>query len=112
MHAINLLSGAPLDATLLQLIYTTAMGFLFAAVYLRTNNLLIIIGHFVINFSGVLQDMGIDPEKVTGHVSAGDDVRKALIAIAVASGIVFVFAMIYLRKMKLAEVNDLNLNIK
>ena len=38
-----------------------------------------IIGHFVINFSGVLQDMGIDPEKVTGHVSAGDDVRKALI---------------------------------
>ncbi|HDR3347235.1 TPA: CPBP family intramembrane metalloprotease [Bacillus cereus] len=113
VHAINLLSGAPLDATLLQLIYTTAMGFLFAAVYLRTNNLLIpIIGHFVINFSGVLQDMGIDPEKVTGHVSAGDDVRKALIAIAVASGIVFVFAMIYLRKKKLAEVNDLNLNIK
>ena len=41
VHAINLLSGAPLDATLLQLIYTTAMGFLFAAVYLRTNNLLI-----------------------------------------------------------------------
>ncbi|MFH4325388.1 CPBP family intramembrane glutamic endopeptidase, partial [Acinetobacter baumannii] len=71
VHAINLLSGARLDATLLQLIYTTAMGFLFAAVYLRTNNLLIpIIGHFVINFSGVLQDMGIDPEKVTGHVSA------------------------------------------
>ncbi|MGA5695667.1 hypothetical protein [Bacillus cereus] len=81
--------------------------------YLRTNNLLIpIIGHFVINITGSLQDMGIDPEEVMGHVSAGNDVEAALIAITVASGIVFVFAMIYLRKKKLAEVNNLNLNIK
>lgn len=113
VHALNLLAGAPLDATLLQFVYATALGFLFAAVYLRTNNLLIpIIGHFVINFSGKLQDIGIDPEEVTGHVSAGDNVGVALIAITVASGIAFVFAMIYLRKKKLAEVNDLNLNIK
>ncbi|MFZ7624855.1 hypothetical protein ACO1C4_22610 [Bacillus cereus] len=93
-------------------LYTTAMGFLFAAViknkqYINTNY-----RSLRDKFQWCITRYGHRSKKVTGHVSAGDDVRKALIAIAVASGIVFVFAMIYLRKMKLAEVNDLNLNIK
>jgi membrane protease YdiL (CAAX protease family) len=38
-HIVNLLNGAPLGETLLQIVYATAAGFLFTAIFLRGGSL-------------------------------------------------------------------------
>ncbi|MEB8736452.1 CPBP family intramembrane metalloprotease [Bacillus cereus] len=112
-HAPNMLAGQALDATIQQLLYTLAMGFFFAALYLRTNNLLIpIIGHFVINIVSELQELGVDLTQVANEATEETNNLTAFIAIGVASLILIIFSLIYLRKKKHSEVTVLNLNIK
>jgi membrane protease YdiL (CAAX protease family) len=54
-HALNLLSGANVGATLLQIGAAMALGFMFAALALRTHTiLLLIVAHGLINFFGFL----------------------------------------------------------
>ena len=49
-HVVNLLNGADLLPTLLQICYATAAGFLFTVIFLRSGNLLpCIVTHSVIN---------------------------------------------------------------
>jgi membrane protease YdiL (CAAX protease family) len=54
-HALNLLSGANVVATLLQIGAAMALGFMFAALALRTHTILpLIVAHGLINFFGFL----------------------------------------------------------
>jgi membrane protease YdiL (CAAX protease family) len=54
-HALNLLSGANVGATLLQVGETLALGFMFAALALRTQTILpLIVAHGLIDFFGFL----------------------------------------------------------
>jgi membrane protease YdiL (CAAX protease family) len=54
-HSLNLLFGANLGATLLQIGYTLALGFMFAALALRTHTiLLLIVAHSLTDFFGFL----------------------------------------------------------
>lgn len=53
-HAINLLMGAPLVATLLQLVYASAVGFCYTAIFLASGSIwLCIISHAVVNSCSV-----------------------------------------------------------
>ncbi len=53
-HAVNLLLGAPLADTLLQLLYASAVGFLFTAVFYVGGSILPCIAvHIVVNATGV-----------------------------------------------------------
>ena len=49
-HIVNLLSGAPLPDTLLQIAYATAIGYLFIVIFLKSGSIVpCIIAHCVIN---------------------------------------------------------------
>jgi membrane protease YdiL (CAAX protease family) len=49
-HIVNLLNGAPLTATLLQIAYATAIGYLFIVIFLKSGSLVpCIIAHCFIN---------------------------------------------------------------
>jgi len=49
-HIVNLLNGAPLGATLLQIVYAAAVGFLFTVLFMRSGSLLLPIAvHGVFN---------------------------------------------------------------
>ncbi|WP_227590944.1 CPBP family intramembrane glutamic endopeptidase [Bacillus mycoides] len=110
-HAPNILAGQALDATMQQLLYAAAAGFFFAAIYLRTNNLLIpIIAHFVVNIVSELQELGVDLTQVVNETTQETDNLVAFIVIGVASLILITFSLVYLRKKKLAEVLEFNLN--
>ena len=39
-HIVNLLNGAPLSSTLLQIVYAVALGFLFTIIFLKTKSLI------------------------------------------------------------------------
>lgn len=49
-HIVNLLTGAPLLDTLLQVVYATAIGYLFITIFLKTGSIVpCIIAHCIIN---------------------------------------------------------------
>ena len=75
MHLLNLLFGADLGATLLQLAYATAMGFGFAAVAMRTGVLWpLIVIHALIDLAGFATSAGT----VVTSVTSTDIVISAL----------------------------------
>ena len=54
-HIVNLLNGAPVFTTLLQIIYATAAGFLFTMIFLKTGSILpCILCHCAVNIVGTL----------------------------------------------------------
>lgn len=69
-HIINLLSGADLISTLLQIAYATAAGFLFTIIFHKSGSLLpCIITHSVMNATSVFAcDMGLIMEIITASV--------------------------------------------
>ncbi|MFJ6003816.1 lysostaphin resistance A-like protein [Arthrobacter sp. NPDC092385] len=81
MHSLNLLFDADPAATLLQVVYATAMGFGFAAVTLRTGVLWpLIVVHTVIDFTGF----------ATSERTVRTDVTPTDIVIGVLYTVVFV----------------------
>lgn len=53
LHFINLTTGAPFNITLLQVLYSTAIGFLYGAAYARSRNILaLMITHSMIDIVG------------------------------------------------------------
>jgi len=61
-HIINLLNGAELLPTLLQLVYATAVGFAFTVFVLKTGSLIpCIICHAIVNASSVF---GVEPDSL------------------------------------------------
>ena len=68
-HIVNLLSGAPVGETLLQIVYATAAGFLFTVIFLRSGSLWsCIITHSAVNAFSV----------VAGPQSAGLKIAAAV----------------------------------
>ncbi len=56
-HIVNLLSGAPLFDTLMQVIYASAVGFCFTALFYCCDSIIpCIVSHIVVNASGVFID--------------------------------------------------------
>ena len=79
-HIVNLLNGAPLGETLLQIVYATAAGFLFTAIFLRGGSLWpCILTHSAVNSLSV----------IAGPQSAGLQISSAvcLTAVSVLYGI-------------------------
>ncbi len=75
-HIVNLLGGAPVGETLLQIVYATAAGFLFTAIFLRGGSLWpCIITHSAINSLSV----------IAGTQSAGLQVASAVFLTVVSS---------------------------
>lgn len=106
IHAANLLVGADVNQTILQLIYSFALGALFAAVYLRTGNLLVLIFfHSFIDFVGFLT-----PEiSQTGGVltTATSIFAPYNLAYIVISVILLILAFYYVRSEKRGEIMEL-----
>lgn len=67
-HIVNLLGGAPVVDTLLQIVYATAIGFLFTVIYYKSKNLLpCIIAHSTIN---ALSCFAVDTSQTVNTVVA------------------------------------------
>jgi membrane protease YdiL (CAAX protease family) len=67
-HIVNLLSGAELFSTLLQIAYATAIGFMYTAIFYKGKSLVpCIISHAVINMTGVF---AIKPDNTAETISA------------------------------------------
>ena len=59
-HIVNLLNGAKLLPTLMQIVYATAIGFLFTIIFVKSGSIIpCIISHAFINLTSVI---GVEPE--------------------------------------------------
>lgn len=97
-HLVNLLSGADLGATLVQVGYATALGFAFAAVALRTGVLWpLIIIHALMDVAGFLT---VDETASTG-TSATDVVLPAVYAVGFA-----VYGALVLRALRASQGDE------
>jgi len=68
-HLINLLFGADLFSTILQVIYTSCIGIALAYIYVKTKNLLpCILGHYFINTFGQIFFMGDFPNIINNSL--------------------------------------------
>lgn len=84
-HAVNIFSGADTTTTLFQILYSTGMGFLFGAIYIRTANIWIpIILHSLSDFIFFLRS---GAQASGGVLSNSTD--------SLAGVILFVYAMLY-----------------
>lgn len=76
-HAVNLLLGAPLLSTLLQLVYAAAVGFCYTAIFLACGSLLpCILSHALVNSLSVF----------TVQPDVGTEVAIALVVTVIALG--------------------------
>ncbi len=67
-HIVNLLNGAMVAETLLQICYATAIGFLFTIIFHKTNNLYpCIIAHGIVNS---LSAFGVERDVMYGTITA------------------------------------------
>lgn len=71
-HAVNLLTGAPVFDTLLQLVYATAVGFCFTAVFLASGSIWpCILAHVFVNATSVIAvDRGVGLQLTTAAVQS------------------------------------------
>jgi membrane protease YdiL (CAAX protease family) len=80
-HIVNLLNGAELFSTLLQIVYATAIGFMYTAVFYKGKSLVpCIISHAVINMTSVFAASRDDSTRILPTV--------ALIVISIGYGVV------------------------
>lgn len=81
IHLVNLLSGAPIDGTIVQIVAAFGIGVIFAAIYLRTGNILYCI--FIHTVTDILCVMvvGTTEEGIIQSVSTYDMVTSIIIGI-------------------------------
>ncbi len=94
-HSVNLLAGADPMQTLLQVIYATALGLTFAAIYLRTGNIWITI--FIHTLTDFTSYIALDTQEA-GGVLADKAEMATIIGLSVLSVIFFINALIAFRK--------------
>jgi len=102
MHLSNLLGGAPLDETLLQIFYAFAFGVLFAAVYVRCKNIwAVVLLHAFFDFCSSA------PEILTPVVASEINLTdtNSLIIIAVVSVVAVCIGLFLIRKSKMADIS-------
>ncbi len=70
-HIINLLNGAALIPTLLQICYATAIGYLFVIIFHKTKSIIpCIVTHIVINVTSILSVEGVTYTYMTPMITA------------------------------------------
>ncbi len=93
MHVFNVFSGAGLSATLLQVVYTTLTGMMWAAVLILTKNIWIVVSlHTLYNMSGLFFP-------TLGQVTGQWDIWTVTITIIISLG-ALLFYMYHIVKMK------------
>ena len=102
MHLSNLLGGAPLDETLLQVFYAFAFGVLFAAVYVRCKNIwAVVLLHAFFDFCSSAPEI-LTPV-VALEINSTD--TNSLIVIAVVSVAAVCIGLFLIRKSKMADIS-------
>lgn len=101
IHGGNILVGADPVQTLMQVIYATGLGLTFAAIYLRTGNIWIMI--FVHTFTDFVSYMGLSSQE-SGGVLADKADMVTIIYLSILSVIFFVNAFVAFRKSKREEI--------
>ncbi|MBP5262273.1 MAG: CPBP family intramembrane metalloprotease [Clostridiales bacterium] len=102
VHAANILAGANVFSTVIQVVYATGVGMLFCAVYLRTGNIWpCVIAHLSVDFM----------EFVRADLSGSGGVMAGLgigdwITVAAGAGAA-VMALIFMRKQYYPEIMDI-----
>ena len=102
LHIGNIFSGHGVVSTLIQVFYSTILGIVFAAVYIRTQNLWsIAIIHGIVDFSGGIEGIYQMPQAIP-EVSAGGGSMNLLSLIVLMSVLVIGLAwgIFLLRKKK------------
>ncbi|OQR54834.1 CPBP family intramembrane glutamic endopeptidase [Bacillus sp. CDB3] len=104
-HLANLSSGQKLNVTMIQLVFTVGLGFFCAAIYIRTNNLLIpIIAHFLVNIAAQLNELDLSLTKIANESTKDGDILWQFIYMGGISLVLILFSWIYLRKKKFVKV--------
>lgn len=104
VHGLNILSGAPVFATIFQVCYAFALGFFFAAVFLRTGSMWpTMIAHTLIDFAAFLF-MDIDKG---GIITEELKINADFYVTVVLSVIVLLFGLFLLRRSKREDVLQL-----
>lgn len=92
LHLLNLFNGAPLVPTLFQVLYASAIGLMFAAVYARTRNILaLMIAHSLVDisayfYSNFYPSLAAANQKIESTISMREavwDVLVTLLSLAV-----------------------------
>lgn len=106
LHIGNLFSGAGLIVTLIQVVYATVLGILFAAIYVRTRNIwAVALVHCLVDFSAFIITMFTVPQPNPVEPEAGAGSSLAFLLILLGS-VIFIawFAMFLIRKKKHDEI--------
>ena len=105
LHLGNIFSGRGVGATLFQVCYSTIIGVLFAAVYIRTKNLWIVaILHGIIDFAGSIETIFQTPQAVPQNVAGGGSMNlAAIIILSIVLLIALLWSLFLLRKKKLVS---------
>ncbi len=94
-HALNVFAGADIGSTILQVIYATGVGLVYAAIYMRTGNLWVtMILHSFTDFMGFLV-MNID--KTGGVIKEGSNL-SSIIYLLICALVFFVNAFMIFKK--------------
>lgn len=100
-HSANMLVGADPVQTLMQVIYATALGLTFAAIYLRTGNIWITI--FIHTFTDFVSYLGLSTQQ-SGGVLADKADMTTVIGLSIFAVIFFANALVAFRKSKREEI--------
>ena len=102
-HGFNILSGANPVTTLFQVIYATGVGFLFAAIYLRTGDIWITM--FLHAITDTIYFLGAEAQSGDAILSQSTSFSDAIILLAYAV-LYFANAFYVFRKSKRIEISD------
>lgn len=103
IHATNMLMGAPLGATIYQVVCATGIGIFFGAVYMRTGNILwCIFSHILQDFLAFLNEAAVNESGVMKEITFTPDVIWDILIMAVFT----VLGLYYIRKSKRGEITE------
>ncbi len=103
IHSINIIAGADPFITLIQVIYATGVGFLFAAIYMRTGNMWITI--FLHTFNDAVDFLTLDLQSTGGVLTDAPDL-SSLIGLLLFAVLYFINAFYIFRSCKRKTIAD------
>lgn len=103
IHSINLFAGADPVSTLVQVIYATGVGFLFAAIYMRTGNIWITI--FLHTFNDAIDFLSLDLQTSGGVLTNAPD-ASGLIGVLLFAVLYYINAFYIFRSCKRNTIVD------
>lgn len=100
-HGINIFAGAAPLTTLCQVLYAAAIGFLFAAIYIRTGNMWITM--FLHSLTDVISCLGVDMQNSNGILTQEVGLVSVMVLFGYAA-LYFVNAFLVFRKNNRTEI--------